>query len=224
MRPSNRTIYKVLMKGRKGAFWGPRAFVTVRLPVSVLPAPVPSVDYCKGWGWSTTEVGGWLKDLGDGVTEIRYIHRVHSSTDPTLRGPPTPAIHHLTAERRGEQVTYYWWEGILAVIRTVDGTETQERFELPAEAITAHRAVYEYSAKYLSGAMDDTVLQDPTLRAFLTVADYAKLHDVALHGQFLYLTYAVKWFLPGATRLFSRELSRAFRVAGHNVKLMRSRS
>jgi hypothetical protein len=72
MRPNGRTLYKTLMKGRRSVFWGRRAFLTIRLPASVFLVPRSPIDYCKDWGMALAG-GMWKKDLGDGVTEFRYI-------------------------------------------------------------------------------------------------------------------------------------------------------
>lgn len=226
MRPNGRTLYKVLMKGRQSVFWGRRAFLTVRLPASVIPVPRPPIDYCKDWGEDLGNI--WVKDLGDGVEEVRHLGEISSGGDPRVdRDEDAAEIHFLTEEKEGVYTLFSWWEGTLTVVRPAESdTEepTRETSDLSVEAITAHKALRDWNAMYMDGTVGAE--RGVVLDAFLAASNAAKTHYTAMSedGQLLYITYSVKWFYKSRARRFCADLKRAFRAAAENnvnAKLIR---
>lgn len=215
MTPNGRTLHKVLMKGRQRVIWGSRAFLTVRLPATVLPIPRPSIDYCREWGEELGD-GLWEKDLGDGTKEIRRIVRWTGGTLPESDSDePTATVHFLVEEKSewSDYTTFSWWEGTRHVVRDApdDRYEKIEDKELSVEDIAAHRALHQWHAACFGyGAKNGTVLD-----AFLFAAGFAKTHYTAFSpdDRYLYLTFSVKWYQHRGARRFCAELKRAFRYA-----------
>lgn len=205
MRPNGRTIYKVLMKGRVLSFWGWRALVTVRLPVSIFTVPRPSMDYCKEWG--AEAFGGWELVRPDGHVEYREITRAYS---------PSPVAPGWTVR----------WEGICRVLALKSDPgmfpSVVDQYPIPDEAIEAHKAVDAWKDRYITGAVDAE--RGPVLDAFLQASGYAKTHYVDIDGEWAYFTYSVKPFYKDRARAFCADLKRAFRVAhehGVDARLQR---
>ena len=203
MRPNGRTLRKILMKNRGLPLWGPRAYIRIRLPVSVFPVPPPSLEYSQDWGREVFR-GFWKKPLGDGTFETRYIYCTSSSEPPSTEQGSFHFLEALGATR------YRWWEGRFSV-RPKEGPRTH--FDLPVGEIEAHRAWSNWKDTYLHGLF----LKDrgPVLQAFLEAGDFARNHDADLSkdGRYLYVTYSAKWLRVESFQRFIADLKRAFRVA-----------
>lgn len=223
MRPNGRTLYKVLMKGRRNSFWGRRAFLTVRLPLSILPVPCPSKDYAKGWGEEVAD-GHWRTESEDGGVCIHNISEVSSTSNPKdlFSEEELEQIHYITSRNEYGYESFSWWEGEKSIL---DGSgQIVETEPLPIEAIDAHRAWVFWANSYLHGEND--VERGPALEAFLQASHRAKTHYASFSedGKYLYFTYSVKPFLRERTKRFCSDLKRAFEVAhahGIDAKLSR---
>ena len=195
---NGRTIKKRLMKGRLRTFWGKRAFVTVRLPATLVPPEPPKSGppgaHEKGSGWEELAGGTWVRETTQPDGSV--LHEVWD-------------IGHIYGG--GED----WWEGITRTQTVPPGgslnTEAWVTEDLPDEEIEKHVAYEEWRAKWLIGMEGST--GQPVLDAFHLAANAAKTTYPEIGNGFIYITYSVKWFYPWTKHRFCADLHRAFDVA-----------
>lgn len=217
MRPNARTIRKVLLRNCAHVIWGRRAFITVRLPLSVIP-PIPSLDYAASWGDPSGFEGSWETP---GPDETRLITRISSLT--SMRAPEgNNNVHFLETEEHGEHKCYIWWEGARYRMSQNYKLIPDSEELLPESVVGAHRDYVRWCSKYLHGT--DGPTGNPVMDAFLAASNHAKTHYANINGSFLYLTYSVKPMYPDRPRRFACDLKRAFRIAtkhGVDARLLR---
>lgn len=202
--PNGRTIYKILMKRASETFWGDRAFVTVRLPISLVSVPCPPNDYCKDWGDPT--YSGWKKYVGDGIIERRSVYKESQYSFDDDADPNCNC-----------------WCGEISIEDRKNGGYFTAL--MPDEDILSHVALAEWQEKYLNGIGDRDDLH-PVHKAFLDCRRFAATHYPRLSEdkRYMYFTYSVKHRYHNRKMRFCADLKRAFRLSkkhGINAKLMR---
>jgi len=220
-----RTVKKLLMKGRHDIMWGRRAMVTARLPMSVLPEPMPPAV--------PKEVGepdafaGYYKRMEGEHRIFTNISEVSAGRDPRKR-KDADAIHYLT-EEHGEYDTtdddgnpvkekwsdYTWWE-IVELVQERTGPDehdwkTIEKRQGPVEYLDIYRKYKMWCEKYLRGMHGQT--GSDVLDAFLAAGDWAKTTYPWTDKDYIYITYSVKWRYPRRKFGFSADIARAVRYA-----------
>jgi hypothetical protein len=193
---NGKTIKKRLMRGRRIVFWGRRALLTVRLPLSLISEPEPPKwGPPEGEGWEEGWLG-WFRE-----TQVSEGETLTETWDVWESGARRISQTHPT----GEKPTREGW-----VIEELPPEET--------EKFLAHKA---WKDKYLHGIEGST--GNPVLDEFHRAGFWAKTTYTDVDGGFLYLTYSVKWFYPHHKYRFSADLHRAFRLArkhGVRVKML----
>lgn len=193
-----RTLRKHLMKTRERNFWGDRAYLTVRLPVSLVGAPRPSPLNFPGL---VQEYDGWWTNES-GSKHIR-ISQVFSSKNPETNEDLDCEPHFIEKVRSD----WVYWTG--EVVTQLEGDDTPVIESLPQALIAQHKALVDWMGKARSGA------SNPILESFCEAGDYARSTNwqVDEAGDFLYVTYGVKWRYPQQKLRFCADLSRALKLA-----------
>lgn len=238
-----RTIRKNLMRNRRTSFWGRRAFVTVRLPLTLfppLPPPFPTPldqnptaqGWKEGYGcWyrripaaqlTAEERAAWNVGEAETIVERWRFGVVMCSTDPRKWAENIGRIADRHVLRSGLH-SYDWWEGVhsLSIVGPDDVEQGEQHRSLAPELIDQYMARRLWEDKWVSGMEGAT--DQPVVDAFLSAANYAKTTYHRIAGEYVYLTYSVKWFYPRYKLRFATDLHHAFDVArqhGVSVRLM----
>jgi len=246
MRPNARTIRKILMRNRLQVLWGRRAFLKIRLPMDLVPEPMPDISFAEGWGPQGFS-GHWSEELEDGTLRVRTIQKVYGgdprpvdeedaeteeedSEDPTEAGPVRFNPPPLFVEQSPyNEDSFTWWEGFEGIFNpaTLDSPFISQN-TLDPEFVEKWKAYQEWYDKYAHGDFDQKgAKESPVLLAFTSMAArYTKTHyvDFSADQKWMYITYAVKWFYPQTKLRFAADLKKAFRIAdsaGVEAKLLR---
>jgi hypothetical protein len=202
-----RAIKKHLMGGRASTFFGRRAYISVRLPVSLLGTQPPQFTP-EGFKEGTFK-GEWENE-DESVAVI--ITKVHSGRDPA-EGKYSTHERPLFIEDDGYG-GWSFWSGYFA--RRVDDKMVYE--PVPDEWVAQHRTYSEWAdSLHCYG-------NHPLLDAFLSAGESAKTTDFQLTNKWLDIVFGVKWFYPGRKLRFCRDLSGAIRLARKeniSVRLLR---
>lgn len=211
-----RAIRQRLMRNRSSTFFGSRAFLTVRFPLSVLPS---KPDWTPP-GKSTGLAGYWTRTGADGVEETVVISEVHTGkVNPRESKRITWPIYYPEQSWMGNWV---FWEA--QVIRQVLPKPEVSHMDpaLAEPMVTAYRAHQRWHARYLTGnSAESTGIQ--ALDALDAASSGAKATYGVIHGAYAYKTYSVKWFYPERARRFSNDLARALDVCkkeGFTVRVL----
>lgn len=191
------------MRSRARVFWGNRAYLTVRLPVTLVGSLPPPPVSLPGLNHSALE-GSWENE---NETEFVHIGRLVSSCDPRESERQAWQTPHFV-EQLGED-SWQWWEGhrTRRLSESSAGRYTQEREPLSESIIGQHKAHCEWiDALYEFG-------KHPVLDAFLSASRWSKSFGLHTEGDRLFAVYGVKWFYPWTKRGFSADLARAVRCA-----------
>jgi hypothetical protein len=193
---NGKTAKKLLMRSRVGR----RAYLTVRLPASLVPHPEP----LEFEGMRPVYAGGWEKPDGSEAVDISHVYgRAESAPQDALFIEP-----EWSEEFAGERVeTVSWWEGRRLRRITAEAEDGYDSSPLEPGLIARHRdfALWRESlTKYGT---------HPVLDWFVAASEWAKDCDAQLRGEDLLLTYSVKWCYPRRKLGFSAALARAVREA-----------
>lgn len=225
-----RAIKKRLMRGRVRSFWGRRAFITVRLPLSVIPVELPPEPHPRDDPevadpelWESDMFGGWRRDLdasgrpvdildydGDVTIESWSFASVSCGEDPRER--LEIADRHV-CESHG---IFRWVEGKHVRGHRLAGGpyEITRRRRLSDDLVDAHIAWADAQRRYLEGVLGET--GSDVLDAFHAAATWARTTYPEVCDGFLYIAYSVKWFYADQKYRFCADLSRAIRLARAN--------
>lgn len=236
---NGRTIKRRLMENRANVMWGRRAFVTARLPLSVLPEPVPerpgpSDLLDPGAGWEEGFAYNWFRKVphGDGTVlhEVYDVSKSYINFDPRKNSDEDdgPFVERHLIREREDRDWFIWWSGhrLRAVLPEgedpdrVDYRVDWQEEPLPEEDVDRAMVWDQWSTKYLRGlAPMGEGTGNPVLDAFHDAVNAAKTTYPYVRGKYVYITYSVKWFYPRRKARFCADLHRAFRVARkHGVK------
>jgi len=225
------------MRNRHNVFWGRRAFVTARLPATVLPEPEPPkpgpLDLLdSGSGWEEGFSYNWFRKVpqGDGtvIHEVYDVSKAYTNHDPRKNSDAGPDEDHAEIIERHlireyeDRDWFIWWRGVRRWTVLPDGVEPDgdsvwQEEPLPEEDVDRAMAWDRWRDKYLVGLVGGT--GNPVLDAFHDAAYAAKTTYPYVRGEYVYITYSVKWFYPRRKARFCADLHRAFRVARrHGVK------
>lgn len=193
---NGKSIKKRLMRNRRNVFWGARVYLTVRIPLASLgltaPKPV-EID-----GLSASDVDGYWTSADDSTSV--HISRVFSGGNPLDR--PRKLWETVYCLEPANHGGFEWWEGFTS--RRADGDVIRE--PLPDDVVRQHR---DYVRWFES--LDD--IDHPIVDALMGVTLHCKTYYWDVRGDYLLLTYSVKWFYPSRRFAFSAALSRAMKVA-----------
>jgi hypothetical protein len=198
---NGKTAKKLLMRGRAHGFWGRRAYLTVRLPLSIVSPPPPAPVF-PGLAPSPYLDGLWLSpDESEHVS----IEQLFCGADPSaFQHKPWEPVYFAERERPDPaHGGWSFWTGHRGR-KVGDGVEHEP---LPMDIVAMHRARDAWQrALYRYG-------QNDVLDAFLATGEWAKSMDWAVDGEHLLVMYGVKWFYPERKRRFAALLSRAMKTA-----------
>ena len=220
--PNARTIRKRLMASRRRVFWGERAFVSVRVPWSVYPEPLP--PFVSPLGFVEVAAGQWERRTGSTTKRVISIGEVSLGVDPRTQAPerPSEAFWFLEQAAWG----WRWWEGHEEEIDEAAPISSEEARktlgELPEEMVAAYRARHLWFSRWARGVHGPVGV--PVLDALFVAANDAKTtyHGETPHGEVT--TFSVKWFYPARKLGLCAALHHAFRVArrtGVDLRLLR---
>lgn len=183
------------MRRRACVFWGSRAYLTVRFPLSafgLVPPLEVEIPGMKPTGWR----GHW--QTTDGAESV-HIGRLMCSADPrTTERRDWETVYFLERTRWG----YEWWEG--SVARKVGDTFVREPLSEDIVRVHRTRVLWEESLDKID---------HPVADAFMRATWPCKTHYWNVRGDDLYLTYAVTWLYPDRKLRFAAALSRAMKAA-----------
>lgn len=191
---NGKTVKKLLMKNRRRVFWGARAYLTVRLPVELLPGPLPKKPTIEGLKESEFCEGHWENE---DLTEYVYIFKSQAN-----REPEDGYFQELTHDGPTYRLWSYW-KGERCVR---DGST--ERYEAVSEEIVGQYKVWHEWSRSLHRFGNGEVLD-----AFVEASSHAKVFSVWVRNGFVHLYYGVKWKYPNRKLAFSAALSRAVKLA-----------
>lgn len=230
---NGKTAKKLLMRGRDSVFWGRRAFLTVRLPLSLVPEPVPPRVPVDRVGESTGMGGYWKRSDENGHTVLTAISHPSSGGDPQRfidRGEIKVPVYHVNHESYeydetdddgkviGKETSHHydWWEIHEYVFDNYDTPEQKQIEDRAgsADLVDMYRARKQWIEKYTQGRGGEGT-GIPVLDGFLVAAYWAKTtyESVDEARGWFYITYSVKWFYSHRKRGFARDLSRAMKRA-----------
>lgn len=210
---NGKTARKLLMRGRSRNFWGRRAYLTVRVPVSLVPTPMPEPVRFEGFREGPF-AGSW-KSLDD--SEYITISRVATGRDPhdTTFGymRPWQPVYFANRDHVGavgaDYESWSYWTGTRTKTVGTDVNEEplQERSALDERTVGLHKAHQEW--------LDRLQLEGlhPVLDALVISGYAAKSVHYEVKGQNILVTFGVKWFYPDTKLRFASGLGRAFRLA-----------
>lgn len=228
---NGRAIRKRLMRCRARTLFGKRAFLRVRVPLTIYPEPSPTIPSFPG---EEVYGGCWLLEREDGSQDAVVISNPSSGTNPhTLDGPEMPRF----VEKKPDY--WQWWTGWKHTVPAgATPEETRECFnrgeDLPIEVIERYRRVSGWESTFIHGlpqapyethdgwANDD---RWAVASALLDAGDHAKAVYPDANGKFMTLTFSVKWKYPQRVRRFSAAIHRVFDLArkqGVGIKVLRS--
>lgn len=216
---NGKTAKKLLMRGRTKSFWGRRAYLTVRLPLSLVPTPCPEpVTFA---GLSAEGDGTWMNE---DTTEIVHAYKASIGTDPRkLARMAHEPVYFATKEYDGDDGYEHWtfWTGThYRTIGTLaDGRGIHEKTPIDEATVARHKAYVEWHDRLHHTGLN------PVLDAFVEAGDSAKATYFEVEGDNLLVTYGVKYFYPNRKRRFAAKLARAFRTAkalGIQVRALRA--
>lgn len=187
-----RSVRKRLMRGRRRAFWGDRAYLRVRLPASLVPTAPPAVEF-PGMTPSVW-AGTWLSA---DESECVVIGQWHCGVDP--RDMARPAWEPVYFAEQGDGGGWSYWTG--------HRERGEEREPLPEATVAQHRAFM---------AWQDSLTQyghHESLDAFLDAGYWAKSTRASVDGGALLLEFGVNWRYPKRRRAFCADFARAMKVA-----------
>lgn len=227
---NGRAVRKRLMRCRVQSLFGERAFLCVRVPITVYPEPSPVIPSFPG---EELYGGHWSLEKEDGSHDEVVISNPSSGMDPhEFDGPETL--------RFVEKTPYYWqwWTGWkYSIPAGATREETWECFhrgeDLPIEVVEQYRRVcgWEYTfvhgyprAPYEAHEGWRNDARWAVASALLDAGTHAKTVYPHVDGEFMTLTFSVKWRYPQRVRRFSAAMHRVFDLArkrGVAVKVLR---
>ena len=196
---NGKTAKKCLMRGRTTSWWGRRAYLTVRVPVSLVPTPMPAPVRFEGFRAGPFP-GLWESLAG---SETITISRVMVGHDPNvgaiLPWQPVYFANRAPTVRAAYEVWSYW-----------TGTRIEDAREYTAldeATVGRHKAHQEW--------LDRLQLEGlhPVLDALVFAGSEAKSVHFEVKGHDIFVTFGVKWFYPDTKLRFAANLGKAFRVA-----------
>lgn len=203
-----RAVKKYLMRGRQNGFWGRRAYLTVRLPHSVLTGVLPSVPTLEGFRADPNWTGSWVSE--DGSEAIR-ISRGSTGVRPDPSDPeffaPNETVATIEEDRWG---SWQIWSGSRS--RRVTLKNGEEDWEdstekVPVEFILAYRKY----AEFIESLHEYGV--NPVMDAFNEAGNSAKSTHWEVDDKGVGVTYGVKWFYAARKYRFCTDLAKALRLA-----------
>lgn len=205
---NSKTAKKLLMKGRATSIWGKRAYLTVRLPVAVVPTPKP--ESLTFEGLLRGSGGSWhTEDYSDVIN----IGKWSMGADPRKQANRNPwePIYFAHKEYEGDDGYQHWsyWTGARhrQVGTDENGQPIHERTPIDEAAVARHKAYQEWHDRLHEYG------QHPLLDTLLSAGEAAKSTYFSVEGENLLVTFGVKWFHPNRKLRFASGLSRAFRLA-----------
>ena len=216
---NTRSIYKRLVRNNVRTDWGKRAFLTVRLPLSVLPSDPPAYKcpYTKEEGWEEDYLGMWRRSRAreDGlrVEEAVWVMR-HGSTNSVdeIREEFPHAI--VVGGQDNGWAHYYLADKSVTTIDT-DGNRTFERYPLKEPWVQDLVDYLEWKFRVFMPKEGVECSRHAVLEDLLDgeVAAYFKTYYVRLSDTHIYIQYSVKSTYHSRMRRFSAALSRAMDLA-----------
>lgn len=218
---NGRTVRKLLMRNRENRGWGSRAYLTIRVPMSLVPTPCPPPSRFPGlspMGFS----GHWANQ-----DESKYvsIHQCTLGNDPRLDEDPEDPLQRpmyfisldSTREYEGKpgeppQIVENWsyWTGCR---NHQIGVHDCGRPSYTSEDLTEEEVGHEKAFQEWFHILQEPDIH-PVLDALRLASEFAKSTNWARtdDGQ-LVVTFGVKWFYPDRKLRFASAISRAFRIA-----------
>lgn len=195
-----RAIRKRLMRGRRGSFWGERAYLSVRLPRDVAgqspPTFIPEGFVSDGWE------GSWKSP--DGLTTV-HIGKASSNIPPEEIGDE----RRLFIQPSESDGWYDFWSGYISreVGRDENDRPVFEQSEVPEGWVARYKVWREWlDALHGYGV-------SPLMDAFVEAGQSAKSMEVGVSEDALTILYGVKWFYADRKLRFCADLSKAVRMA-----------
>lgn len=189
---NGRTAYKLLMRGRTRNFWGRRAYFTIRIPLSAITETYPRFD-SVALGLGRPDNSNTPQRIEDG-----RLHRAHFEWDEDASG--------LVGE-----TFVYTAEAYRAFIERDDPRpDILERAPVPQEIVKQYAAERAWGRKYAE------TLEYPKghpLEHLADAVEWCKTTYYEVCGDYLYLTYSVKYFYPERARRFAAAAKKAVNVA-----------
>lgn len=206
-----RAIRKKLMRSRRRVLWGQRAYMRLRLPMSVLSSPPPpQPDIPAGWKEGLWE-GHWQSP---DEKECIHISRSSCGVNPEewdtddMDEDASPTRKPLFIEQ-DEYGTWKFWTGHRSVLVGEDekGEPIHEYHAIPLEMVAAYKAYAEWKDKlYYPG-------NGQVLDAFNEAGNSAKSVHWWVEGGVVTVEFGVKWFYADRKLRFCRDLSKAMKLA-----------
>lgn len=217
-----RTVRKILVRGRRGSFFGERARLTVRLPWSIFPVPppppMPANYVCNGLSISYTR----LNDKGEPEHTLDFWE---SCTVGPVRDKPNVYFEWADPWMAGDEVIDQFRHWTIEKSRVDD-----PKVEVPVTAedvaaLEAHLALKDWKDAVqgvpgsrnlvLSGVDGHFDTRRGLCRPFYRAREHAKTMaiDIDYANRCVYLTYGVKYFQYPARGGFCSELAAAMRKA-----------
>lgn len=215
-----RAIKKRLMRGRANVFWGKRAYLSVRMPRSVVDGIIPTEPCPEGFTPDPEWEGTWVTP--DGLESIRVCKSgtgvKPDPEDEELFGP------HETVASVEETPHGTWdiWSGSRTrKVMLPDGSDYEwepSDSKVSADFILAYKAYSEWKERLYGEDLS------PLVTAFNEAGYSAKSTHWKIEPDGLVVRYGVKWFYAYRKFRFCTDLSKAVtaaRLAGKKVKLLR---
>lgn len=192
---NGKTVRKMLMRNRASTFFGSRAYLTVRVPLSALGLTAPEPVTFDGMDLGCVS-GMWMTPDESSFVSISSLTSGHDPREFAHEDWEEPRF--LECDRYG----WSWWEGWRGA--KIDGAIVREA--LPDDVVARHRDYINWIA-YLDH------IDHPLMHRLMDVSSWCKTHYWEVRGDHLMLTYSVKWFYPNRRLGFAAALSRAIKAA-----------
>ena len=202
-----RAIKKKLMRSRSRVLWGQRAYLTVRLPLSVLPSQPPSLPFIPE-GWKR----GYLQGCWEAPDGAESIHINHwTGAVPTWQEGDAPQERPYFVEYDAEDDTHHHWTGHRCVRAGQDekGRPVYDFFPLDVALIAQQKARVEWERTL----WERPVGNGPVIDAMNKVGNCAKSTRWNVEDDCVTVEFGVKWFYPYWKFGFCRALSKALKLA-----------
>lgn len=184
-----KTFRKLLMRDRACGV----ARIAVRVPVAIVPEPLPPPVVFEGMRLDKYNSGTW--DSHDGKSYV-FITKVWGGQRPE---------HDCPCERNADG-SWSWWEGVACTdIVGEDGRVTTKSTPINEATIAQHAANREWHERLWHGGVH------PALDAIHNGSTCADGWGTSVQGKWLYLSFYVKVYRRWAVLWLSSRMARAVR-------------
>lgn len=233
-----RAVKKRVLRMRRVSFWGRRAYVSLRIPMSVYPEPCPVFIVPLDWKPEESLGACWRIPTLEAASDQRAyvsISKITSGTDPRKNPDKEEAFRFLECretwtDRAGKVHEHWeWWEGVIRVGREYVDAEGNKQWELlkqinlPDDVVAAYRRESCWHAKYIQRMKSFEGDDRGFFARMWETQSWARATYGYVEGNHVVVTWAVKWFYSETLARFCASLGRLLKVAkreGIPVKLL----